>query len=535
MPQNINSNLTSLVGLRQLSQTQTNLNNILEKVASGSRINSAKDDAAGLAIANRFSAQINGLTTASRNASDGISFAQTTESALEETTSALQRIRDLSLQAGNGTLSSSDRGAIQQEIDQLKSEVDRIAGSTSFNGKNPLNGSFSEQQFQIGANPGERVSLQGFNASSSALGGLPGEVQSQSSRTSLGSSDVGSQGIQEGNADTTAISDLAISIGNNPAINIADANYGGDIATTQATSELTNPNSANYGSGLAKSVAERINSIGQTQGSDLENVYARAQTSFNANNVSSADYSGSVNSNAPSNVAAGTISSGDLSINGVDIGPASFEQNDNSGSLTAAINARSDQTGVSASTNDQGELTLNTNDGRDIVVSTASASVSNQLFGGGDNRFSAEFQDLRVSGQVTVSAEEAIAFSGADQAQAGVDNLQQDNAQAEGTVANINVDTTQSALQSVNTIDSALSRIDSYRASLGAIQNRFESNIRNLSAVAESQTAARSRISDTDFASQVTELSREQIKRQAGLALQAQANALSQQVLSLLN
>ncbi|HAU15877.1 MAG TPA: flagellin, partial [Gammaproteobacteria bacterium] len=134
MPQNINTNLTSLVGLRQLSQTQTNLNRILEKVAAGNRINSARDDAAGLAIANRFSAQINGLNTASRNANDGISLAQTTESALEETTTALQRIRDLSLQAANGSLSSSDRSSIQKEIDQLTSEVDRIAETTTFNG-----------------------------------------------------------------------------------------------------------------------------------------------------------------------------------------------------------------------------------------------------------------------------------------------------------------------------------------------------------------------------------------------------------------
>lgn len=534
MPQNINTNLSSLVGLRQLSQTQTNLNQILEKVASGRRINSARDDAAGLAIANRFTAQINGLNTASRNANDGISFAQTTESALEETTTALQRIRDLSLQAANGTLSSSDRGAIQKEINQLTSEIDRIAETTSFNGKKVLDGSLSEQSFQIGPNAGERVSFNGFDARSSALGGLPGEVQSTGSRTDLGSADAGTQGIQEGDGNTAAIADLGISVGGGDSVNVADAAFGGNINTVAATAELTDPTSLNYGSGLAKSVAERINSVRETEGSGLADVYASARTEFNANAVQSADYSGTVNSSTATNVAAGALSNGDLTINGVDIGPVSFSENDDSGSLSAAINERSDVTGVTASTNDQGELVLNASDGRDIVVSTSSSAVSNRLFGGAENRFSDEFQDLRVSGQVTVSAEDTLAFSGADQAQAGLNSLQEDNVQAVGTLATVNVGTASQAQASVDSVDEALNRIDNYRASLGAIQSRFESNIRNLSSVAESQSAARSRIADTDFAAQITQLSQEQIKRQAGLALQAQANALSQQVLSLL-
>ncbi|MCP5014059.1 MAG: flagellin [Ketobacter sp.] len=535
MPQNINSNLSSLVGLRQLSQTQTNLNQILEKVASGRRINSARDDAAGLAIANRFSAQINGLNTASRNANDGISYAQTTESALEETTSALQRIRDLSLQAANGTLSASDRGAIQKEIDQLSSEVDRIAETTSFNGKKVLDGSLGSQSFQIGPNAGESVSIRGFDARSSALGGLPGEVQSTGSRAELGSGDAGSQGIQEGDADTAAVTDLGISVGSEDVVNIADDAFGGAINTVQGTSELTDRNSLSYGSGLAKSIAERVNAVRETEGSGLDNVYASARTEFNASAVQSSDYSGTVNNNAATNVASGALISGDLTINGVDIGPVSFNTNDAGGNLTDAINARSDVTGVTASTNDQGELILSAEDGRDVIVSTSSAAVSNRIFGGSENRFSDAFQDLRISGEVTISGEDTLTFSGSDQAQAGLDSLQQENVQATGTLANISVNTAEQAQASVDTVDAALNRIDSYRASLGAIQSRFESNIRNLSSVSESQTAARSRIADTDFAAQITELSKQQIKRQAGLALQAQANALSQQVLSLLS
>lgn len=534
MPQNINTDLSSLVGLRQLSQTQTNLNSILEKLASGKRINSARDDAAGLAIANRFTAQINGLNTASRNANDGISYAQTAESALEETTNALQRIRDLSLQAANGTLSSSDRGAIQQEIDQLKSEVDRIAETTSFNGKKVLDGSLGEQTFQIGPNNGENVSISGLDARTTALGGLPGEVQSRGSRTELGGSDLGSQGIQEGDASTAAVADLGISVGAGETVNVVADAFGGAINTVASSAELTDPGGLSYGSGLAKSIAERINSVRETEGSGLDDVYASAQTEFNASAVQNDDYSGTVNSSTATNVAAGALQNGDLAINGVDIGPVNFETNDASGSLANAINSKSDVTGVTAATNDQGELVLSADDGRDIVISTSSSAVNNRLFGGDENRFSESFQDLRISGEVTVSANDSIAFSGTDQAQAGLDDLQQDNVQASGTLANVGVNTVEQAQSSVSTVDAALNQIDRYRASLGAIQSRFESNIRNLSSVAESQTAARSRIADTDFAAQITQLSREQIKRQAGLALQAQANALSQQVLSLL-
>lgn len=534
MPQNINTNLTSLVGLRQLSQTQTNLNRILEKVASGNRINSARDDAAGLAIANRFTSQINGLNTASRNASDGISLAQTTESALEETTTALQRIRDLSLQAANGSLSSSDRGAIQQEIDQLTSEVDRIAETTTFNGRNVLDGSLADQQFQIGANGGEVVTVSSFDARSSSLGGLPGEVQSSGNRVQLGSNDIGSQGLQEGDSDTAPITELTIQVGSEATVNIASTENGGDLNTLTSTSELTDSTGLSYGSGLAKTIAERVNSVRETDGSGLDNVFALASTTFNATSVESDDFSGSVNNNTATNVASGAISNGDFSINGVDVGPALFDENDASGSLVDTINAKSNLTGVTASTNAQGELELNADDGRDIVISTSSAAVSNRLFGGAENRFSESFQDLRVSGEVTVSATDTLTFGGADLASTGLNTLQEDNVQATGTLSNISVDTTELAQASVNTVDSALNRIDSYRASLGAIQNRFESSIRNLSAVSESQAAARSRIADTDFAAQISELSKEQIKRQAGLALQAQANALSQQILSLL-
>ena len=159
----INTNTSSLQGLNSLSQTQKKLTESLIKLSTGQRINSAKDDAAGLAISQRFTSQINGLNVATRNANDGISFAQTAESALGEATNALQRIRDLSLQAANGTNTGSDRVTIQKEVDQLVSQVNQIAENTTFNGKRVLGDEFSSLSFQVGANSDESITVSGFD------------------------------------------------------------------------------------------------------------------------------------------------------------------------------------------------------------------------------------------------------------------------------------------------------------------------------------------------------------------------------------
>ena len=537
----INTNLSSLIGINILNKQNQAIRSAFEKVSSGSRINSAKDDAAGLAISNRFQTQVGGLNTAVRNANDGISFAQTAESALGEVTTNLQRIRDLSLQASNGTLNAGDRSSIQKEIDQLTSEVSRIAETTTFNGKKVLSGALGDLNFQVGANTGDSVSVSGANASLSSLGNQPGTVQSRGDRIRLEGTELGTQGIQEGDADVGNITEFNVAVAGEDPVNIADSAFGGAIDTVDATSDLTDPNNANFGSGTAKSIAERINSIRESGEEGFENVFASARTEFRASDVVIDDYSGGIdNTNAPdTNVAQGSLQNGDLNINGVDIGPVSFEENDASGSLVDAINARSDDTGVTASVDDNGELVLAAEDGRDIVVNTSSAEVSNNLFGGGDNRFDAQFSDLRITGQVTVSANDSLSFSGASNDITGFDDLSvegaQDNVQAQGTLANADVSTQESANNTVNAIDSALQRIDGLRAELGAVQNRFDSTIRNLSQSAENQEAARSRIQDTDFAQQLSELTKKLVQQQAGVAVQSQANAQSQQVLRLLS
>jgi flagellin len=169
--QTINTNVSSLNAQRNLSNSGTQLSTALQRLSSGLRINSAKDDAAGLAISERFTTQIRGIDQAARNANDGISLSQTAEGAMVEITNNLQRIRELAVQSRNATNSSSDRAALNTEAQQLKSEIDRVAGQTSFNGVKLLDGSFSNQVFQVGANQGETITIASItNSNSSSLG-----------------------------------------------------------------------------------------------------------------------------------------------------------------------------------------------------------------------------------------------------------------------------------------------------------------------------------------------------------------------------
>lgn len=549
MPQIINTNISSLNAQRNLNKSQGALQTSLQRLSSGLRINSAKDDAAGLAISNRFTTQVRGLNVAVRNASDGISFAQTAEGALSEVTTALQRIRDLAVQSANDTNSASDRQSLQAEVDQLKSEINRIAETTTFNGNKILDGSSSALNFQIGANANQTVSVSGVDAKASSLGSQPGITQSTGDRVQVFDTDGGTQGIQESASLTSTnqtISDFTVRLDSTAtadAVNIADTAYGGNISV-DATSVLKDRTDDSYGSGLAKDVAARINDIRESGEESLQGVYATATTTFKGSDIQAADYTGTVDSTnaADTNVGAGSLDNGDLVINGVDIGPVEFQANDADGSLRDAINAKSDITGVQATVNQNGELELTASDGRDIIVSTADAATTNDLFGGGDelttDRFSAALADLRVTGRVTVTGTDTINFSGGSNAIVGVDDLTvdgaEDNVQATGTIDNADVTTVAAANLTIEAVDSALSQIDAFRADLGAVQNRFESTIRNLSSVSEALSAANSRILDADFASETATLAKNQVLQQAGISVLAQANALPQQALSLL-
>src|SRR6185436_7325613 len=238
MPQVINTNVLSLNAQRNLTTSGSQLATALQRLSSGLRINSAKDDAAGLAISTRFTTQINGLSQAARNANDGISLAQTAESALSELTNNLQRIRELAVQSANASNSSSDRAALDQEVQQRLAEVDRIATQTSFNGQKVLDGTFGNASFQVGANVGETITV-GLSTSmrTSTIGKTADYVNgtTQYSNTLA----VGQQGSGVDPANALATGDLSIAIGSGSAIGVVasvDNSAGAGNAGRDATS-----------------------------------------------------------------------------------------------------------------------------------------------------------------------------------------------------------------------------------------------------------------------------------------------------------
>lgn len=265
MAQVINTNIASLNAQRNLNSSQGALNTSLQRLSSGLRINSAKDDAAGLAISERFTAQIRGLNQAGRNANDGISLAQTAEGALSEVTNNLQRIRELSVQSANATNSASDRAALQSEVAQLVSEIDRVAGQTNFNGVKLLDGSFSAQVFQVGANAGETITVDSIASSrASSLGQFQG----------FNSTNVGITASDTAVAQSVAIDGNAVALGTiavdaKAIANALNSNVSGMVATANAT-EVASAATAVTGDGTASSSVNinglTINLAGTTNG-----------------------------------------------------------------------------------------------------------------------------------------------------------------------------------------------------------------------------------------------------------------------------
>jgi len=371
----INTNISSINAQRNLSISQNDLATSLQRLSSGLRINSAKDDAAGLAISERMTTQIRGLNQATRNANDGVSLAQVAEGALAGIGDALQRIRELAIQSANATNSASDRAALNVEAAQLIAEVERVADSTNFNGVNLVDGTFTTQQFQVGADVNQTISVASI-------------------------------------------------------VNAQTANLG-DGVTAQDTVTVT--------AFTATLATEHV-----INGTDLGVIAA----------------------------------SGTLAQRAID--------------ATAAINAVSATTGVFA-----------TSSGNDVTLVSAADIV---ITGGGTHSV------VGIAANGTLSAD----------------------ATTTGGFAGVDISSVEGANAAIVSLDGALTEVNTARATLGALQSRFESVVANLSINSENLSAARSRIRDADFASETANLTRSQILQQAGTAMLAQANALPQNVLSLL-
>ncbi len=474
----LDTNINSLNAQRNLTTSQASLSQALQRLSSGLRINSAADDAAGLAISSQFTTQINGTNQAVHNANDAISETQTAGGALSTLTDSLQSIRTLAVEAANGSNSAADRAALDQQVQQQIAEITRIASQTSFNGLNVLDGSSGTTTYQVGANVGDTISVnlsQGVRAD---------QIGQYASSTNLVTG-------------ALATGDLSLQVGNGPVVSIA--------------ASVAGTGNAGQTAGSAYAVAQAINSAGVT------GLTATASTATAA--AAFATVTGT---------AAGDTYK--LNINGVDIFGSTGKALGVGGTVTqsnvqTAINAVSAQTGVVASADSTGKLVLTAADGSNITAT--------QVIGGAATGAGAGAGTLAATvGNLTVSAASAITVAGTTPGNAGL--TAGTVAASTGLLSTQNVLTVTGANSTIHSIDSALATVSQFQSQLGAIQNRFTSTVGNLQATAQNLTSSRSTIQDADFAAETAKLTQSQVLQQAGISVLAQANAAPQLILKLL-
>jgi len=500
----VNTNLLALNGQRNLNRSAGGVSTALQRLSSGLRINSAKDDAAGLAISSRMTSQIRGLNQAVRNANDGISVAQVAEGALQEVTNALQRIRELSVQSANDTNSTSDRASLQAEVSQLQSEITRISSTTEFNGTKVLNGSFTNAKFQVGFRANQTINISIGDTATNKIG----------NNTVTGDSN-----------DATGMNSVTAAA--------ADVDGGTGTVTT-----------ANRAAGQTLTVS---GSIGQ----DSVTVSAGDTAAEIASAVNDKTSTTGVTASARTTATLSTISTGatTLSLAGdggtlVAISAATTGTGSGLDPLVQAINDVSSTTGIVAERSGD-TITLTNGSGSDIAIQDvtiagtgtlvftgANSGDATQTLGGATSTDSAV-----VGGTVTFASEKSFSVSSSVAKGAGsvVDAAATTAVGSSlAAVSSINIGTQTGANDALNILDGALAFVNSVRGDLGAVQNRFTSTIANLQNVSENVSAARSRILDADFASETSNLTKNQILQQAGISVLAQANQLPSSVLSLL-
>lgn len=408
MGMSINTNPVSLNAQRNLSLSGNSLAESMQRLSSGLRVNSAKDDAAGLAIAERMTTQVKGLEVASRNTNDGVSLAQTAEGALGKVGDMLQVMRARAAQASNATNSDSDRAALQADLNQMREEIDRIAKTTNFNGAKLLDGSFSGAVFQVGANSGENITI----------GAIANTKVDQ----------LGKSAYLVNEAEGTEFDDLD--------------------ALVEAFA--------------AEDDSDRTITVQGANEEAIEIVLAR-----------------------------------DLNVTGSEA----------LGKVVAAINSKTADTGVTAF--------IETNDGGNFVVHARATALPGE---------SAD-SESGIESTATISALGTdIDLAAHEEAEDGFYT----------GLTGVDISTQKGAWEAMQRIDAAIDKVGQAKGELGAMQNRFEKTVENIDIQSENISSARGRILDADFAKESANLSRSQILQQAGTSMVAQANQLSQNVLSLL-
>ena len=563
MPQIINTNVASLNAQRNLNTSQSSLAMSLQRLSSGLRINSARDDAAGLAISERMTAQIRGLDQASRNANDGVSLSQTAEAALSTSGDILLRIRELAIQAGGGTNSASDRAALNTEVQSLTQELQRIATTTEFNGRKVIDGSFASLSFQVGANANQTISVISGNFQTNAYGNNRIGGLAAYNNGGVGDLVVGTKGaggtalgdallLRGGAGDTSAVigslakGDFTISSGSGN----YDVYYRAGASAEEIASAVNRLDSGVKASALTEVV------LGDGAGAAATGVNFAQNQSYTFR--LSTDNLGAAGA-APSAFTTISFKTGGTTNTSV------VNSSDQLNAAAQAFNDAAGKTGFTASVvqSDNGDwaLKLSSEAGKDLRIENASdattglaVSVSDVSVLDGDTTTTSQpaatslalttagsawvagegswytgkvvFDSTKAFSVTTTNAIDVFGAAGVAAAGTYGSQLQQ--------TSTLDVSTYDAAQRTLATVDSALASITDQRARYGAIQARFESTISNLAATSENLSASRSRIRDTDFSKETTNLARSQILQQAGIAMLAQANQLGSSVLALL-
>ncbi|HCW99341.1 MAG TPA: flagellin FliC [Pantoea sp.] len=504
MAQVINTNSLSLITQNNINKNQSALSTSIERLSSGLRINSAKDDAAGQAIANRFTSNINGLTQAARNANDGISAAQTTEGALSEINNNLQRVRELTVQAQNGTNSDSDLSSIQDEIKSRLDEIDRVSGQTQFNGVNVL-AKDGTMKIQVGANDGETISIDLKKIDSSTLGLNGFDVRKGGTITSEAVAGASTTTYADGtNTLTLSATDIANTTGGTTA-----------ATTTFSFDSATNSYYATVAGGTGNTTAD--GTYAATVAADGTVTIGSSATAPGTATPVTKDQVGTTTPGAApvtTTAAAALAAAGVTGATASNVSLVKLTSTDSSGNATDA--------GYALKTAD-GSLYATDYDGTNAASFTAktttftnasgvSTTAANKL-GGVDGKT----EQVTVGTGADAKTYLASSLSGADLSSA--------------------TNTVQPVADNANplkALDAAIASVDKFRSSLGAVQNRLDSAITNLNNTTTNLSEAQSRIQDADYATEVSNMSKAQIIQQAGNSVLAKANQVPQQVLSLL-
>ncbi len=600
----INSNIAAMNAQRNLGTSSSKLSKSVQRLSSGLRINSAADDAAGLAIASKMGSQVRGIHQAVRNANNAITLTQTAEGGLNTMTNILHRLRELAVQSASDDNTSSDRANLVNESDNLVSELTRMANTSEYNTNSLLDGSFTSRYFQVGANYSQKITFSIADARGKSIGGRAqyaadvangttnatnanfgsgelkingyGVAATSSSddqysvleivaSTMLATVDAANSGVQSmainntyvdvtlvAGATAASVVDVTVSAINAAGITNVSAFAIGSTWGVRASKGtnlemgmLANTQSANGMVAMSAMIASTA-----VSGTDVLNYNGESSAIAKAVAINAVRGNSGVSGTALANtvtgggaVAAGTINSGELYINGTNLGAVTVAANDSTGALVSAINAVSSSTGVTAETNTDNKLVLTAADGRNVAITTKDSTVTGYL-----NLTAADMTNnsaiyrstvqLNSDSEISLSGTLEDLYDGGTSATSNVKTTDTTNSIAVDTttynVAAVSISTQANAEAAILTLDAALDDVSGVRAQIGAVQNRLEFTVANLEIAGENMSAAESRIMDADFASETATFTRNQIMVQAATAILAQANTMPQMALQLL-